>query len=71
MLQFPKPEEIRNKTHLGTRDSEGETAEDFSAPSKVLAQNTLFEIPSDEQNPDRKMPIEGCIFTLRLGTEGV
>ena len=30
-----------------------------------------LEISSDEQKLDSKMPIEGCIFTLRLQTEGV
>lgn len=38
----------------------------------VAEQNTLFDIPSEEKNPDPIIPIEGLILLLlRLGAEGV
>ena len=69
--QSPKYEEISELTHLGIRDSEGETpGPSLSEPSTVLAHDTLLDIPSEEQNPDRYTPIDGEILFFRLGTVG-
>lgn len=46
--------EIRDETHLGIRDSEGEAPEEsFSSPWMVPEQITLLENPSREKSPDR------------------
>lgn len=55
--------------YLGTRDSEGEAPEEtFSAPIEV-EQNITLGIPSDDLNPDRKLPPNGKFLVLRLGTD--
>lgn len=55
--------------YLGTRDSEGEAPEEtFSAP-RELEQNISLETPSDDLNPDRKLPPNGKFLVLRLGID--
>jgi len=55
-------------TDLGSWDWEEEI---FSEPSMVPEHTTLFEILWVDQIPDPITPIEGLIFPLRLGTEGL